>query len=106
MTSHHHVAATAEVTDPVCGMTIDLSDAVGHIDHAGERYYFCSEACMKKFIANPKAYASGANVGSAAPPPVTASARYTCPMHPEVQQDRPGSCPKCGMALESVMPQQ
>ncbi|MDD2700651.1 MAG: heavy metal translocating P-type ATPase [Sideroxydans sp.] len=72
------------------------SDDTLHADHAGHTYYFCSQHCLDKFTANPAAYLSPQ---PASPAPASAS-EYTCPMHPEVVSDRPGSCPKCGMALE------
>ena len=87
----------AEVIDPVCGMTITPEDAVGHVDHKGHTYYFCSESCQSRFKADPEAFLG---VRTERPIPQPAGATYTCPMHPEVRQSGPGSCPKCGMALE------
>ena len=90
-----------EVLDPVCGMTISPDEAVGHVEHAGQTYYFCSESCVEQFRADPAAFLAGA---SAKPlPPGAENLDYTCPMHPEVRQKGPGSCPICGMALEPVM---
>ena len=85
------------VTDPVCGMRIDPATAAGKSVYQGETIYFCSAGCKKKFDTNPEAFMKGAK-----PEPVSAPAgtMYTCPMHPEVRQIGPGSCPKCGMALE------
>src|SRR5262249_15130891 len=85
----------------VCGMTIDPAKAAGHIDHQGTTYYFCNQRCSNKFAVNPEAFASGAV--KATPTAAAPSAKYTCPMHPEVQQETPGTCPKCGMALEPSM---
>ena len=86
---------TSTMIDPVCKMQVSAGDDTLHSDHAGHTYYFCSRHCLDKFNANPAAYLA---------PPATSShpsaAAYTCPMHPEVVSDRPGSCPKCGMALE------
>jgi YHS domain-containing protein len=81
-------------TDPVCGMKVD-SESRHSVEHAGEHYYFCSQRCQDKFQANPAEYLKP--VVAAA---VQATVIYTCPMHPEVRQATPGSCPKCGMALE------
>jgi Cu+-exporting ATPase len=78
------------------------------MEHAGERYYFCSQHCLEKFQANPSEYLKPV-VTTSAPDvqvvkTVQAAAGYTCPMHPEVRQAAPGSCPKCGMALEPASP--
>jgi Cu+-exporting ATPase len=96
----HHTAAPAEVLDPVCGMTISPDDAVGHVEHQGQTYYFCSQSCLDQFRANPNAFlgerpASGSTAADM-------EREYTCPMDPEVRQRGPGACPKCGMALEPV----
>ena len=82
------------VTDPVCGMQIEEKSAVGNSTYRGQRYYFCSVSCRDKFVANPTAYLK--------PTPAAAATKviYRCPMHPEVQQDVPGNCPKCGMVLQ------
>jgi P-type Cu+ transporter len=123
--------AGTRVTDPVCGMKIDPATAAGRSEHAGVTYHFCSGHCKQSFDRDPAKYA-GAGVGPGAPhdhhregpeaahahrhaepevphdhphdfapspPPAT---NYTCPMHPEIIRDRPGSCPICGMALEPV----
>jgi len=84
-----------KVTDPVCRMTIEDKDAVATSAHKNTTYYFCSKYCKNKFDSNPDAFL----VEKAAEPPKT-GVIYTCPMHPEIRQDGPGSCPKCGMALE------
>jgi P-type Cu+ transporter len=92
--------------DPVCGMTVTEQSRHVHV-HEGKPVYFCSAGCKAKFAADPAKYVSG---GVAAPPPTRLEAPapvgtvYTCPMHPEVRQDHPGACPKCGMALEPEMP--
>ena len=88
------------VKDPVCGMSVDPHTAKHRADHDGHPYHFCSARCREKFVADPAAYLGERKPAPAAP----AGAIYTCPMHPEVQQVGPGSCPKCGMALEPMMP--
>ena len=90
-----------EVIDPVCGMSILPSDAVGQVTHRGQTYHFCNESCLDKFKAAPDTYLTPA---PARPHPHTHgdSREYTCPMDPEVRQIGPGACPKCGMALEPV----
>ena len=84
-------------TDPVCGMTVNEDSAL-HIDHAGQAYYFCSDHCLHRFREDPAQYLGEPVTTATAPADTTAT--YTCPMHPEVRQQGPGSCPKCGMALE------
>jgi Cu+-exporting ATPase len=98
---HHHHGAPAEggVLDLVCGMTVDPKTTPHKTDYKGETYYFCSAGCRTKFIANPEKY-----LKPRAPEPVVEGAIYTCPMHPEIRQQGPGSCPICGMALEPEMP--
>ena len=71
-------------------------------EHAGRTYFFCSEKCRAKFAASP--LKNLAPEPAAAPAPAPAATVYTCPMHPEVRQDHPGACPKCGMALEPELP--
>jgi Cu+-exporting ATPase len=78
-------------------MTIDTADAVGHVEHNGETYYFCAESCLERFQADPDAFLGGA---SPPPPAAPAGTTYICPMDPEIRQQGPGACPKCGMALE------
>ncbi|MEJ6788140.1 heavy metal translocating P-type ATPase [Brevundimonas sp. BR2-1] len=86
----------AKTVDPVCGMTVDPATAAHRHAHDGQDYFFCSAGCRTKFIADPDRY-----LGEAPEPaPVVPGAIYTCPMHPEVRQEGPGSCPICGMALE------
>ncbi len=88
--------------DPVCGMTVEPATAAGSAEYHGRTYHFCSRHCIAKFQADPEKYvgdaASTKPAAAAAPPPP--GNVYTCPMHPEVVSDRPGACPKCGMALE------
>ena len=84
-------------TDPVCGMKVD-SESERSLEYAGKRYYFCSPHCVKKFSADPDKYLSPIKLASTITTPSVQG--YTCPMHPEVHQATPGSCPICGMALE------
>ena len=88
----------SEVVDPVCGMNIDPADAAGQHTHKGHTYFFCNPSCLAKFKAEPEKYLQG--TAGNAEPASPAGTKYICPMDPEVQQDHPGSCPKCGMALE------
>src|ERR1700728_4052629 len=116
--------------DPVCGMTVNPDRAAAQSVHDGKTFYFCGQSCAKKFAASPEKYlgaASSAPTNSApAQPTRIRSARdgsstpaskgtprkqsvamdYICPMDPEVHQDHPGPCPKCGMALEPAIPTQ
>lgn len=86
-------------TDPVCGMKVD-SESGRSLEHAGRHYYFCSQHCVEKFSSDPDKYLNP--VASASTITKPSAGGYTCPMHPEVHQAAPGSCPKCGMALEPV----
>jgi P-type Cu+ transporter len=112
----------APAVDPVCGMKVDPARTPHHAEHAGTMYHFCSAGCREKFLRSPEAYlapreapqphpimpkAAPASPPAASPPaspappvPPAPGIEYTCPMHPEVVRDRPGSCPICGMALE------
>ncbi len=96
--SHAHgaQAQSGSVTDPVCGMSVDPHETPHRHTHQGHPYYFCSAGCRSKFAANPARYLSG----DAAAVPVKEGAIYTCPMHPQIRQTGPGTCPICGMALE------
>jgi len=100
-------ATTSAPRDPVCGMTVQTESPL-RARHAGHDYHFCSQRCLDKFVADPQRYVSGTTHEYAAPPApeaVEPGAEYTCPMHPEIRQIGPGSCPKCGMALEPVIPE-
>jgi Cu+-exporting ATPase len=104
---HHHAApdipaGANTAKDPVCGMTVAVKPDGRHAEFQGETFHFCSEKCQSKFKADPWFYASGraARQKKAAP----ANVQYTCPMHPEIVRDAPGSCPICGMALEPMVP--
>jgi len=95
----HASAGDGTVKDPVCGMTVDPTTAKHHTVHEGQGYWFCSAGCREKFIVDPDRYL---NPAPAAPAPK--GTIYTCPMHPEIRQEGPGSCPICGMALEPETP--
>lgn len=84
-------------TDPVCSMTVS-HDSEHHHEYEGDVYYFCSQGCHDKFSAKPESYLNKDNSNDEVEGDVDAI--YTCPMHPEVEQQGPGSCPQCGMALE------
>ena len=84
------------VKDPVCGMEVTPAGAAGSYEFRGETYYFCAKSCLAKFQADPLKYLEP----KPATPTETAGIEYTCPMHPEIVQIGPGSCPICGMALE------
>jgi len=86
--------------DPVCGMGIDPSNSAEHYNYQNQTFYFCSSSCATKFKNDPQHYTTPAEDRPA--PNAPKDATYTCPMHPEVQQIGPGSCPKCGMALEPI----
>ena len=90
---HMHARAAFGVKDPVCGMEVDPAVTAHHAEHEGDAFHFCSAGCRARFVADPERYVG---YGQAAP----AGTVYTCPMHPEVRQIGPGSCPICGMALE------
>jgi P-type Cu+ transporter len=88
---HQHLG----VTDPVCGMSVDPGSARHRFAYNDQEYFFCSGRCRERFAAAPEKF-----LQPAPPPPAAPGAIYTCPMHPEVRQTGPGSCPICGMALE------
>jgi Cu+-exporting ATPase len=101
------LATDLNETDPVCGMTVDPAAAKGAFDYQGHTYYFCSTHCLAKFRADPAKYLAGHREAMGTPhdePPPAPGTRYVCPMDPEVLSDRPGACPKCGMALEPAAP--
>lgn len=110
--SNHHAHASSEsghdhtqqATDPVCGMNVDSKSSAASHEHGGTTYHFCSKKCLEQFKADPARFI---NKSSPTTPVATTAmkatgAQYTCPMHPEIIQDRPGSCPKCGMTLVPV----
>src|SRR2546421_9068190 len=93
--------------DPVCGMRVDPESAAGSTVYEGKTYYFCNPHCLRKFLEDPQRYLQRRKSGSGSQPVPRAAQQasgsrieYTCPMDPEVVSDRPGHCPKCGMALE------
>jgi Cu+-exporting ATPase len=109
-----HAASSKGVIDPVCGMTVDPDHAAGSVEYQGKAYYFCSTHCVHRFGEDPEKFL---NKTAPASQPVgitrqpvgitreekpVAGKKYTCPMHPEIVRDGPGSCPICGMALEPV----
>src|SRR6266481_3170678 len=112
---------TPRVKDPVCGMTVDLQKSAGTVEHGGQTYYFCSARCAERFEKDPEKFLAAPGTASVehhaslpvrdmnqhARPTAPASsaskaARYTCPMHPQIVQLGPGTCPICGMALEPM----
>jgi Cu+-exporting ATPase len=97
---HDHAGhAHATARDPVCGMSVDPQRTPHRHAIDGDTYYFCSAGCRAKFAVDPDKYLKPAPAAAA-----PEGALYTCPMHPEVRQVGPGSCPICGMALEPVLP--
>jgi len=88
--------AEGQVKDPVCGMSVDPATTSHHASHAGQDYHFCSAGCRTKFVADPPAYLGDRRPEPAASP----GAIWTCPMHPQIRRDGPGTCPICGMGLE------
>src|SRR5947209_7388447 len=84
--------------DPVCGMKVDVASAKHRTERDGKTYYFCSGRCREKFEADPARFVGAEPAKPEAPPPPGTT--YTCPMHPEIRQIGPGTCPICGMALE------
>jgi P-type Cu+ transporter len=95
--------------DPVCGMKV-TEQSPNVFNYKNKPIYFCSAGCKTKFMADPTKYMTqslnedSTSLASAAEPTIATGTIYTCPMHPEVRQDHPGECPKCGMALEPEMP--
>jgi P-type Cu+ transporter len=88
------------VRDPVCGMTVDPVKAAGKYEYQGQSYYFCNPKCKERFQTDPEKYLHPAAQPAMSPK----GSSYICPMDPEVNQDHPGACPKCGMALEPETP--
>jgi Cu+-exporting ATPase len=106
------VASAEKVLDPVCGMKIFPENAAGNYTYKGQTYYFCGLKCLARFKENPEQFLAPkpaapsplVSIAPSSPKPAAAASgiEYTCPMDPEVRQIGPGSCPKCGMALEPV----
>nr|WP_326529436.1 heavy metal translocating P-type ATPase [Rhodoferax sp.] len=100
----HAPPSKAGLKDPVCGMPVTTASQYTAL-HEGHSYYFCSAKCQGRFVEAPEKYAPGAQGNSGtAPETAQPGTIFTCPMHPEVQQDHPGNCPKCGMTLEPMLP--
>ena len=93
------IDATVTAIDPVCGMTVNPATTPHHADYKGTAYHFCGASCRTKFVGNPLKYL----VPVAATEPMPEGTEFTCPMHPEIRQIGPGSCPICGMALEPLV---
>src|SRR5215468_626207 len=93
--SHQHAPASsgALVKDPVCGMDVDPSKAAGSVEYEGNTYYFCGKKCVARFTANPRDYVDASKPAKerAHAIPAAPRAKYTCPMHPEIVRDGPGS---------------
>ena len=102
-TTHDVTASesTVAVTDPVCGMKVDPATTAHHATHGGANYIFCRAGCLTKFTADPSKYLSTTPRAEVVAAP---DAMWTCPMHPEIRQQGPGTCPICGMALEPEEP--
>ncbi len=99
---HAHASdREATVIDPVCGMTVNPQTSQHRFEHGGQTFHFCSARCREKFTADPNRYLKAEKIE---PRPAPPGAIWTCPMHPEIRQDHPGSCPICGMALEPLAP--
>ncbi len=88
------------VVDPVCHMLVDPKTSAGSFEFEGRTYHFCCTHCLRKFSENPRQFLEPAQAQLTSLTRTKAMSTFTCPMHPEVQNDGPGSCPKCGMALE------
>lgn len=113
---HHHVAGSAAppadestgkgsaaaLKDPVCGMAV-TDQSFHRSEHMGRTFFFCGPKCKTKFDTAPMQY-MGEPAAKTTDAPTVAGTIYTCPMHPEIRQDHPGNCPKCGMTLESLIP--
>lgn len=97
-------SSSTTTKDPVCGMTVVTEKAAARFTVDGKEYYFCSERCRTKFVANPAGYLSSKGAVTIVSTEQVGAVTYTCPMHPEIRQVGPGSCPICGMALEPVDP--
>lgn len=101
---HHHLDPAVDagtVKDPVCGMMVDPHVTTHRAQYQGKPYYFCSPGCQSKFVAEPTKYVGPATAQTTEAVPE--GTIYTCPMHPQIRQVGPGSCPICGMALEPVL---
>ena len=97
---HQQLANKNFQKDPVCGMSVDPTTSASSFQHRGRTYFFCSTGCQRKFVESPATYLTKTTAQRVKD--ASDKRLYTCPMHPEVHQEGPGTCPKCGMALESV----
>ncbi|HXF75067.1 MAG TPA: YHS domain-containing protein, partial [Methylomirabilota bacterium] len=88
--------------DPICNMEVEENTAAGRFEYGGKMYLFCSLHCLEKFKEDPAGYVAPGKQSAAEETQVPAGATYVCPMDPEVRQQGPGACPKCGMALEPL----
>jgi P-type Cu+ transporter len=125
MTDHEAMSGSRRpgantVLDPVCGMYVEPEKARASVEHSGKKYFFCSPRCAERFTAGPEKFLAPQAAGlvqldgisskpAPAPPSISSAAgpgtvAYVCPMDPEVQESKPGPCPKCGMALEPAFP--
>jgi Cu+-exporting ATPase len=98
---HHEPSGNTDAAtaiDPVCGMSVAIDGAKHVAERSGSTYYFCSAGCREKFVGDPEHYLTGAH--RTVHEDVPEGTMYTCPMHPQIRQVGPGSCPICGMALE------
>jgi Cu+-exporting ATPase len=106
--SQHHPATIdrtmpdGKFRDPVCGMAVDPATSQHRVEHEGVSHHFCSSGCRAKFIADPAKYLKPV-LADRPQPTAKPGVIYTCPMHPQIRQPKPGSCPICGMALEPVV---
>jgi len=91
--------------DPVCGMRVDPAKAAATIAYGGKSYFFCGKGCAAKFEADPAKWLAPKAEVKAAPDAAAMRVKYVCPMDPEVSRMGPGTCPKCGMALEPAVPE-
>src|SRR5262245_48512049 len=100
------VAPAPAAVDPVCGMTVDPATARASTVHEGTHYFFCCPHCLERFQADPGRYLHQQERPASLPvqPGGSPGMEYFCPMDPEIVQDHPGNCPKCGMALEPRIP--
>lgn len=97
---NQHTSHLSHAEDPVCGMTVDTSVGKPAHIYKDQEYHFCSAGCHDKFVADPEHYLSGAHREASENAP--SGTMFTCPMHPEIVQEGPGTCPICGMALEPM----
>src|SRR3954453_9903503 len=103
MSNNTDLLSAGLAKDPVCGMDVDPATAQHRSEHDGATYVFCSPHCKARFEADPATYLHPEDADEVDQEVAQEVAEYTCPMHPEVRQPGPGSCPICGMALEPVL---